>query len=208
MRKNNSEKKSWTFLKKNNNIINIQSESNRQKLFHATCNWKSLKQRIIKKKWVMPPMSKCRKRCADDRCTQTNPNHQSVISNKKGRMFGARQVIRWNRPHLFVCSWPFRQNKNKMPLPTEDIVLYSIIAFIVIENFIEIYLARRQVSNPFIVNWIEIEQRKTLRDMHEIGNVINVHNETVSILMSQICNSIMQYRKNSCVSSNRMRWQI
>lgn len=34
-----------------------------------------------------------------------------------------------------------------MSLPTEDVVLYSIIAFIVIENFIEIYLSRRQVSH-------------------------------------------------------------
>lgn len=33
-----------------------------------------------------------------------------------------------------------------MSIPTEDVVLYSIIAFIVIENFIEIYLSRRQVS--------------------------------------------------------------
>lgn len=32
-----------------------------------------------------------------------------------------------------------------MALPTEDVVFYSIIAFIVIENFIEIYLSRRQV---------------------------------------------------------------
>lgn len=34
-----------------------------------------------------------------------------------------------------------------MSVPTEDVVLYSIIAFIVIENFIEIYLSRRQVSH-------------------------------------------------------------
>ncbi|XP_055319289.1 CAAX prenyl protease 1 homolog [Sitodiplosis mosellana] len=33
-----------------------------------------------------------------------------------------------------------------MSLPTEDVVLYSIIAFIVVENFIEIYLSRRQVK--------------------------------------------------------------
>lgn len=35
---------------------------------------------------------------------------------------------------------------SRMSIPTEDVVLYSIIAFIVIENFIEIYLSRRQVS--------------------------------------------------------------
>lgn len=35
---------------------------------------------------------------------------------------------------------------NKMVLATEDVVLYSIIAFIVVENFIEIYLSMRQVS--------------------------------------------------------------
>lgn len=33
-----------------------------------------------------------------------------------------------------------------MSLPTEDVVLYSIIAFIVVENLIEIYLSLRQVS--------------------------------------------------------------
>lgn len=44
-----------------------------------------------------------------------------------------------------MVSHTFRQNK-KMSLPTEDVVLYSIIAFIVIENFIEIYLSRRQVK--------------------------------------------------------------
>lgn len=33
-----------------------------------------------------------------------------------------------------------------MALPAEDVVLYSIIAFIVIENVIEIYLSLRQVS--------------------------------------------------------------
>lgn len=33
-----------------------------------------------------------------------------------------------------------------MVLPTEDIVLYAIIAFIIIENAIEIFLSRRQVS--------------------------------------------------------------
>lgn len=33
-----------------------------------------------------------------------------------------------------------------MALPAEDAVLYSIIAFIVIENVIEIYLSMRQVS--------------------------------------------------------------
>lgn len=33
-----------------------------------------------------------------------------------------------------------------MSLATEDVVFYAIIAFIVIENSIEIYLSRRQVS--------------------------------------------------------------
>lgn len=33
-----------------------------------------------------------------------------------------------------------------MALPTEDLVLYSIIAFIIIENAVEIYLSMRQVS--------------------------------------------------------------
>lgn len=33
-----------------------------------------------------------------------------------------------------------------MAMPAEDVVLYSIIAFIVVENVIEIYLSMRQVS--------------------------------------------------------------
>lgn len=34
-----------------------------------------------------------------------------------------------------------------MSLPIEDVVLYAIIAFIVVENSIEIYLSRRQVRS-------------------------------------------------------------
>lgn len=40
---------------------------------------------------------------------------------------------------------PYRNN-SVMSLSTEDTVLYSIIAFIVIENVLEIYLSLRQVS--------------------------------------------------------------
>lgn len=40
-----------------------------------------------------------------------------------------------------------------MSVPTEDVLLYAIIAFIVIENFIEIYLARRQVSESLNKYW-------------------------------------------------------
>lgn len=45
-----------------------------------------------------------------------------------------------------------------MTLPTEDIVLYSIIAFIVIENIIEIYLSLRQVSKKLIIFRVTIEK--------------------------------------------------
>lgn len=67
-------------------------------------------------------------------------SHKRSSSDKRRKK---KQLCVFDIVHSFFDQ--FHSGKYKMSLPTEDVVLYSIIAFIVVENCIEIYLSLRQV---------------------------------------------------------------
>lgn len=82
-----------------------------------------------------------------DKSIQTNFVVRLVIQPKVAVCLD--RVISYSRLYKtdsVFLSFHYHSGKLKMSLPTEDVLLYSIIAFIVIENSIEIYLSRRQVS--------------------------------------------------------------
>ncbi|XP_031634813.1 CAAX prenyl protease 1 homolog isoform X1 [Contarinia nasturtii] len=79
-----------------------------------------------------------------------------------------------------------------MALPTEDVLLYSMLAFIVVENFIEIYLSLRQVKVYKESKKVPAELVDTIKpDTFEKARVYGLDKEQFSIFKSIITDVII-----------------